>query len=426
MRTGLLGSVALLLASAGLVFAEPNPPCPDGGQASAAAACTCEEPSTCAFCAHPTDNCCCEPVQTYFNAEYLLWFLKQPLPQPLVTTGTPGSGGVLGAPGTTVLLGGNGGRDEDYSGMRFTLGCWKCGGCSDLAVEGVGFFLDQRTTSVTAGSNAAGSPVLARPIINSLTGAETVHLIAFPGAFAGSVAASTTTQFWGAEANLIYNPFHITGNYPEYIVGFRYLDLHDHLDITDTSRILPGGVAFFNGAPVFAPNQLSTFDHFATRSQFFGGQIGLRSKGEFCQCFFVETIGKVAFGTTREEVDITGNTTLIPPTGPARTTTGGLLALASNIGHYSRNKFAIVPEGTLNVGCYVTPHIKTYVGFNILYWSEVFRAGDQVSRLVNPTFDPRSQIFGLAGGGPGRPAVQLQGRDDFWVYGLNAGIGFEF
>jgi hypothetical protein len=361
-------------------------------------------------------------VQKYFDAEYLLWFLKQPLPQPLVTGGTPASMGVLGVPGTTTLFGGNGGRDEDYSGMRFKGGCWVC--CS-LAVEGIGFFLDQRTTDFSTSSNSAGSPVIARPIINSITGAETVHLVSFPGAFSGSVVASTTTQLWGAEANLIYNPYHTTNNYPEYVFGFRYLDLHDHLTTTDTSLVLPGGVSFFRGLPVFAGNTLSTTDRISTRSQFFGGQMGLRTKYDFCCCFYLELEGKVAVGTTREEVDIGGNTTLIPPAGPASTTTGGLLALSTNIGHFSRNKVALVPEGTLNFGCYVTPHIKTYMGFDFMYWSEVFRAGDQVNRMVNPAFNPRSAVFGQTGGTP-QPSVLFQGRDDFWVFGLNAGIGFEF
>src|SRR5262245_27258846 len=65
------------------------------------------------------------PGCLWAEAEYLLWWMKGAALPPLVTAspaGTPSTqAGVLGAPGTTVLFGGNSVNDEVRSGMRFTL-----------------------------------------------------------------------------------------------------------------------------------------------------------------------------------------------------------------------------------------------------------------------------------------------------------------
>jgi hypothetical protein len=354
----------------------------------------------------------------WFNADYLFWFRNQPRSVPLLTTGPAASRGIIGQPGTTVLFGGSDGGDFGSSGARISGGTWLCGMC---AVEGTAFILGQHSVGFTA----SGLPVLARPIFNTLTGREDTHLISLPGAFAGSAVVSLTTRMWGAEANLVYNPYHSTGNYPEWIVGFRFAELDDALDISDNTRILANGVSNFNGVPVFSGNSISTTDHFGTRSEFYGGQIGVRSRCEFCCCLFLELVGKVAFGDTHQEENLIGTTTLVPPVGPSRTTGVGLLALSSNSGRHSRDDFSVLPEGNITLGCWITPCIKAYAGFNLLYWSDVLRAGDVVNRAVNPTLDPRSNVFGQAGG-TAAPTPSLGNDRDLWLYGVTVGLGFEF
>jgi hypothetical protein len=68
--------------------------------------------------------------------------------------------------------------------------------------------------------------------------------------------------------------------------------------------------------------------------------------------------------------------------------TGGLLAVGPNLGTFNRDQFSVVPEVTINLGYWVTPTIKAYVGYNFLYWSNVLRAGDQIDRVVDVTFVP--------------------------------------
>jgi hypothetical protein len=126
------------------------------------------------------------------EAEYLLWWMKGATLPPLITTspsGTPATqAGVLGAPGTAILFGGDRVNDDVRSGGRFTLGAW-LDDCHTLGVEGDFFFLSSRGSGFDASST--GSPILARPFIDATTGQPNSQLIAFPGLLAGSISAQS-------------------------------------------------------------------------------------------------------------------------------------------------------------------------------------------------------------------------------------------
>src|SRR5205814_1066310 len=123
---------------------------------------------------------------------------------PLVTAGslTDPNPAVLGAPGTRVLFG-DSADQSNFSGGRFTLGSW-LGQPDLLAVEGVFLFLGDRSIhSPTVSSPGFGSsPVLGRPIIDAVTGQETIEPIAAPNEQSGAVRYTFKSQFWGLEGNL--------------------------------------------------------------------------------------------------------------------------------------------------------------------------------------------------------------------------------
>jgi hypothetical protein len=135
----------------------------------------------------------------------------------------------------------------------------------------------------------------------------------------------------------------------------------------------------------------------------------------------------VALGGTRQEVDIAGGQVRTPPGGPSQALLGGLLAVNSNIGQRSRNEFSVVPEVGLNVGYQVTDHIRAFVGYNFLYWSNVVRPGDQIDRVVDvnrvPAFLPAGvtapPVF------PPRPAPLFRDTD-FWAQGANVGLEYRW
>src|SRR5262249_11038202 len=141
-------------------------------------------------------------MDIWAGAEYLLWWVRQPaVSQPLVTTGPAGSFGVLGTPGVSVLNGGDKGDFGPLKGARLTVGA----GVPGLGVGGDSTTIILETAGKTflRSSDAGGTPTLARPVVDALTGRETSNLVASPGAFAGGVVVDTSSQFYGSELNLV-------------------------------------------------------------------------------------------------------------------------------------------------------------------------------------------------------------------------------
>jgi len=124
------------------------------------------------------------PVRTFGlwgSAELLLWWIKNDRVPPLVTAG---GNGVIGAPGTQVLLDDLGFADDFRQGGRFTLG-YNFESAPVIGVEASYFFLPDRGTGVSFSSNS--NPVLGRPYIDVKTGMPAATLIASPGTAVGSV-----------------------------------------------------------------------------------------------------------------------------------------------------------------------------------------------------------------------------------------------
>ena len=194
------------------------------------------------------------------------------------------------------------------------------------------------------------------------------------------------------------------------VSGFRWLESREGLGIIEDIQILPT-------SPVFTGDHIRVLDQFDTRNEFYGGQLGLRAE-VWRNRFFANITGKVALGDTHQTVDINGSTTIIPPSGPAIVKQGGLLALPSNIGSYSRDEFSVVPEVDFNIGYQVTNNLRVFVGYTFLYWSDVVRPGDVIDLNVNSTRLPTSLI---PPSGPSRPSFTFR-DSDYWAQGINFGV----
>jgi hypothetical protein len=353
-------------------------------------------------------GCCPEPDNClYVNAETLLWWIKGTKPPPLVTVGGANDQfpGALGQPGTSVLFGGRSIDQDLFSGGRFTLGLW-CDKCHDLGIEGSFFYLSQQSTKFSATSG--GSPVLARPFFNAGTGLEDAELIAFPNLLAGTVNVALTTRLLGAEANLRTNLCKGCCYRVDLLTGFRFLGLDENLTINESLQTLqvPGGGFVVS-------------DRFNTRNRFYGGQVGLDTELRRGR-WFLDLKGKVALGSNNEVVNISGNTITTDPRTGTTALAGGLLALSTNSGHFTREMFVVAPEGTINIGYQITDNVRAYVGYNFLYLSNVVRPANQIDRSVNTSFLPPATPSL-----PVRPAFVFKGTD-FWAQGVNLGLEFRY
>jgi hypothetical protein len=349
----------------------------------------------------------------WLSADYLLWWTKGENIPPLVTTGSPSDAvpGALGQPGTQVLFGGDP-NNQLHSGARFRGGYWFTRD-QTFGIDGTFFFLGGRVGGFQDSSN--GDPLLMRPFFNPNSHQEDAFLVAFPGQQTGTITAALSSHLWGADTNLRGMLFRGASYQVSLLGGFRFLDLRESLGMKESDLFLPQS----NSDPF---TTATTVDRFHTSNQFYGGQIGTDVMW-CCGRFYVNVLTKVGLGTSVEQTDINGWSNWSNTNGQSGRVGFGELALPSNMGQFSQNRFAVVPEFGLNLGYALTQHIRLTFGYTLIYWSSVMRVGDQVDRVINPT-----QFTALAGGsmtGPPRPSFNFN-ASDFWAQGINFGLEFRY
>jgi hypothetical protein len=123
----------------------------------------------------------------------------------------------------------------------------------------------------------------------------------------------------------------------------------------------------------------------------------------------------VAAGWNISHVNING-ATFISSGGPPTVSSGGLLALPTNIGLVRYSHPTLIPEFGLNIAYDFTNHLRLRGGYNFLYWDQVRRPGQQIDTSINPNLIPVA-----LGGGPVRPLVSRD-ETDIFVHGMNFGI----
>lgn len=393
--------------------------------------------STCGGCGHPTCGTCCHgccgpPGRIWVRLEYLYWFTEGMRIPPLVTTGpSAAQPGYLDTPGTTILYGGS--RVDGYgrSGGRLTTGLWlDC--AQTIGIEGDFFALANATSYYSATSN--GNPILSRPFFDTRPTLinQNVEQVASPGVISGTVTGNTYTRFSSAGARFLFNiccgskcyanswcpSFDGPGAWRlDFLVGYRYLNLSDGVIVNENLSTVAQPAA---GLPA---GTFNVNDTFTTRNQFNGAELGAMYSLYRGNRWSFEFLEKVALGNMNELATINGFTTSVPAGGTATTLPGGLLAQSSNIGNYTRNEFAVIPQFGLNLGYQITPRLRALVGYTFLYVSRVARAGDQIDINVNSTLLPNSPT--PPSGDIRHPMFAFQDTD-FWAQGINAGLDYRF
>lgn len=353
------------------------------------------------------------------RADYVLWFrANREQPVPLASTGT----------GQVETLGDEHLDRHLLSGARFTVGYWLAepnvwvpgGQIRDLGAEARVFFVGQRTVN----STITGAPTLTRDFLdlNDQLGSSVV--VAAPGIASGFVTATAKADLWGAEFNVWKNVcYDSPGTHISLDVmgGMRYLDLEGSVNIGRFSSFVanPQGLLGFDSS--FGGNRILEQESFATRNRFFGGQVGARANW-FLENVVVSGQFQLALGDTQQDVTINGSQLRIRPNGQTTRSAGALLALPSNIGRFSKDRFTQVPELGLNFLLPIRDHVILGTGFTALYWNRIVRPSNQVDPAIDITQIPNFPGAAKAGpsGLPG-PAVPF-GQSELWLLGLNFSI----
>jgi hypothetical protein len=346
----------------------------------------------------------------WIGAEALLWWTRNgPLPVPLITTGPASQGssaGNLGVQGTVSL---NERLAFDVAGgMRLFAGGWfDCD--HTIGMDGSLFFLGRQSTSFGAfDRSGTGSFVINEPLV----GAPFNTQVSAPGVGTGNATVDARSQFGGADVNVLYNLYRCQDLTVSLVGGFRYLDLEESLDITGNSNLF-GTNTYLDGmgnvlATAPPGSTVTTIDHFGTRNQFAGGQIGAEFQYLWDR-WFIGGTAKVAIGGTNEVIRIDGVTNIFPPNSAPVLLTGGNFATLQS-GRYARERFAVAPEAQLNVGYQITPCVRALVGYNFLYLSSVVRPGNQIDNSFDGVVHPLVPMI----------------NSSYWAQGLNVGLQFNF
>ena len=330
--------------------------------------------------------------------DFLLWATQGPGAPPLVTTGPvalgQGIAGVPGAHGTAALIGGSRVLNDVRPGFRLDFflpvaadGRWGFG----TRFETLGASAD---TVVAVGN---GANVLNVPQAVNLPGVAVVTplYVGFPGLTAGSVTASTHTDFFGADHHLRHvlaagDAVRLDG-----IVGYRYLHVGDR--IAESWDVFAAG-----NAPPGGPRLMGE-ESLRTRNDFHGGLLGLGSSARVGR-FSVAGRLAVALGETVSERDQSHTRVVVP--GVAAGGLAGLtpVTLVAAGGEDRTTHFAVAPDVSVKFGWQVVDHLNLTAGYSFVYLSHVRRAQDEF----------------LPGAAP------LDRTTDFWAQGLNLGVELRY
>ncbi len=349
----------------------------------------------------------CQP-RIWVSAEYVLWWVNGSDVPALLTTSDAGTlrefAARLNLPTTSTLFGGQELNDGARSGARFTLGGWL-----NLSAM-VGFELNFAVLG-NEDSNFNSSndfEILGRPFFHLINDEQDAKLIRFPGVVDGTVEAGIKSEFFTGEALLLRRVADWGSRQVDWYIGYRHASLVDDLRVDETSINLSGPVA---------GSEIASTDRFRSDNTFHGVDFGVRVQTLVLPTLAVEMSGKVAVGTTRTETEIFG--TLTATVGDASDTSGsGFLVQPTNTGVFEDDSFSTFSEFALTSKYMCHPGLSLVVGYNLLFWHDVSRAGERIDTTINTSqFSP-----GVLSGEP-RP-IGRDVRSNFWAHGLR--FGFEY
>lgn len=345
------------------------------------------------------------------SGEYLYWQIKAgPNPTPLVTTSPTGTSraqaGVLGTPGVQILLGDDAISFDHTSGGRLSLDYW-FGNTRQWGIDLTGFVLKQQDEDESITSD--GSKILAIPFKDTRTNQQNSNLIAFPGLSHGSVFMDADSKLWGTEGNILYR----TNLHSVPLIlfaGVRQIALSEGLDISSSrtamSDFFPLGIT------------IKTNDDYSTQNQFYGGQLGIKTKQYFNKKVFVGLDLQVALGNNHETIDVNGSQNQSVPGFPDQHFNTGLLTTDTLNGDEKNNIFSTVSEVKVSLGYQIISRLNAFVGYDFLYWTHVNRPGDVINNDLNPLcFPPTSP------GCPQQTEASFS-QSTFWAQGVTAGLQF--
>jgi hypothetical protein len=391
---------------------------------------------------------CSPPGRVWLRADYLMWWTSGMNLPALVSTGA------MDNRQTTILYGNETVNNDGHSGVRTTLGLW-LDPCRVWNVEFDYMSLGERNNDFSRTST--GNPMFVRPYFDIQSNQQSYAPVAVPGTNEGSISIVAKDYFQSAGFLVSYNV--CSGNScagacngtcdgacggtcgascdascdsscgaprlyccrTDLLAGFRYYNLSDRVSIHENTQ-----------RRLFDSLLSTTYDiqdDFGARNDFYGTDLGLRTQ-IYRGRWSLELLSKLAIGNNHQTVTVNGQTVTTSPISTTTTAAGGVLALANppgNMGVYERDVFTVIPQFGAELGYQLSCHWRTYIGYNIVYWGSVYRAGDQIDLDVDPRNIPSSAATQNYNPADARPLPRfLDKTTSFWAQGINLGLERRF
>jgi hypothetical protein len=370
--------------------------------------------NTCSLC---DDAICGLPGRIWGGVDFLYWRVRGDALPALVTTSpsdplTPvAEAGVL--PKATVLVGQSDFNSDPRFGVRLNLGAW-INTRQTFGVQFSGFWLEDRGASADFASD--GSTILARPFTNlqANPAVEASQLVAYPDVVSGNINVGERNTFQGFDFAFRGNV--CCGNWwrVDALFGYRHLRFTEQLLI---QQRLVAGVNAPTALGIPTGTIVTEFDRFDTGNEYHAAQAGFTAEMFPWEKLSFSATGKLAFGVVNQGVGVDGATTFSTDNV---TRVGGLLALNSNIGTYRRSDSSLVPELLLTAGYQVTDNIRVRLGYDLIYFPNVQRAGS----VIDLGIDPR-RIPPVTNPTVDRPTFDNLATDLF-IQGVHASLEFRY
>lgn len=391
----------------------PVIPCPPANR-------TCGQPGCGSLC-----GCrpCSSPI--WFQWETLLYKVDGYNTPALVTRSPAGTAptdiGILGRQSTSTIFGGNTLGDGLRVGGRLTGGFW-FDKCRKVGLQGELFALtggdddDFRT-------RFGGNSIVARPFFNEATGQQDAEILNMPGVALGEFDANFSSRIYSAAPALRFN-LCCCGNQCDpcnpcsaqsqsrfdFLLGYRYFHVGETAQLYE--RFEPDNGLFADGT------SYEFFDEYRTSNNFHGIELGfdwMRQRRRF----YSQLTGTVALGQVNRRTEISGFSNFDVPGFSSGEFAGGFYSSAQEQGSTSDRGFAVLPQARIKIGYCITPSLRVFAGYDVLYLGSVVRPGS----IIDTSIDPADLLVDQ----PAARRVQRDLPDDeFWMQGVSIGALWNF
>ncbi len=321
------------------------------------------------------------PGRFWFQGDYMHWWTSgSHVPTLVATTQTAG-------PPFQTVFGDQDVSAGDHDGYRIGMGMW-LDQCHHWGVEGEYFDFRGRPVGYDSGlsngyTDDSLTPYpLVRPYVDA-TGTVQNNPVAVATQYVGRVTVDASDYFQSAGLWLRYNLranewAGKEGDVPwtdssartfrlDFLGGYRFMRLIDAVDIRDDEMDVSGPLVNTNNWYTY-----TNIDDFHAVNNFSGGELGLdatMTRGRWS----LDVLAKAAIGVNNQDVQLYNLVRI-----DQRVVGGGVSQTAVPLNEYSRNVFSWIPALTVTGGYQLTDHVKLTAGYDIMYWSAVARAGNQI------------------------------------------------